>query len=149
MNIFQLQPTQLTTLLGVGNIWHAYVRQNNVMMATNLAVYTTSLLYHFTKFDHPLHLRTQRQIFIYDIIACVCLFLGGLYEGHTRYVPPKYYKVLLALHLFNPIFFIGTSYYKVAVWSENPDTAERSHAMYHLFTQFQIHLFLSVYQSNN
>jgi hypothetical protein len=32
------------------------------------------------------------------------------------------------------------------VWSENPDTAERWHAAYHIFTQFQIHLFLSVYK---
>ena len=58
------------------------------------------------------------------------------------------YKVLLALHLFNPLFFIGTSYYKVTVWSENPDTAERWHAAYHIFTQFQVHLFLSVYRWN-
>jgi hypothetical protein len=142
----ELQPTQLTTLLGIGNILHAYVRQNNVMMATNLAVYTTSLLYHFTKFDYPLHLRTRRPIFTYDIIACIFLFLGGFYEGHTTYIPPNYYKVLLALHLFNPFFFIGTSYFKVAVWSENPDTAERWHAAYHIFTQLQVHLFLSVYK---
>lgn len=142
----ELQPTQLTTLLGVGNILHAYVRQNNVMMATNLAVYTTSLLYHFTKFNYPLHMRTRRPIFTYDIIACIFLFLGGLYEGHATYIPPNYYKVLLALHLFNPLFFIGTSYYKVAVWSENPDTAERWHAAYHIFTEFQVHLFLSVYK---
>jgi len=141
-----LQPTQITTLLMLGNIWHGFIKQNHLLMAAGLSVYTTSLLYHFTKFDFPYEVRTQRPIFEYDILACIFLFLAGLCEGHRTYVSPKYYKILLAFHIFNPIFFAVTSYYKVAVWSEDPWTAELWHAGYHLFTQFQIHLFLFVYE---
>ena len=140
--------TQITTLLMSLNIIHSYYKQNTVLFIAWLSLYTTSLIYHFTKYNYPQELRTKRFIFILDVICCIFVYLGALYNFCIYKLPKPYSIYLYLLHVSCPLIFIPAAYYNIMMWDKDYYTSEIWHAIFHIVVYTETHIFLYLHIKN-
>jgi hypothetical protein len=135
--------TQLTTLLQSTIIIHAYYKQNTPLFLSWLAIYSTSIIYHFTKIMYPVHLRTNNIIFKMDIFACCILYISSLYDFIVRNsIIRPYSDICISFHIFLPTIFIYSSKYRILMWNPDSDISELWHAIFHILIYFDNHLYL-------
>jgi len=137
-------PTQITTLLMASNIVHSYYKQNDALFLTWTGLYTSSLIYHFTKTSIPLELRTKRLIYYIDILCCIFVYLGALYSFTRSHIPQPYSTVIYTLHTVCPLIYIPAAKYAILMWDTDAHTAEVWHSIFHLVVYSETHLFLAV-----
>ncbi len=138
-----MEPTHLSVALMSTNILHAYTKQNTPLFVAWLATYSTSLLYHYSKWDlHPAA-RTDRAIFWIDTAAAVGLYCASAWDIWTSPLRLRRRLAVLSFHLLY-LFLYGVSYpFQVCVWSPDPVVAERWHATFHWLTCVQTHWYLA------
>lgn len=134
--------TQMTTILMSLNIIHSYYKQNTILFIAWLSLYTTSIIYHFTKYQYPLELRTNRFIFILDVACCVFVYLGALYNFYIYKIPKPYSTYIYLSHFSWPIIFIPAAYFNIMMWDKDQFISEIWHAMFHLVVYIESHMFL-------
>lgn len=137
-----MEPTHLSVALMATNIWHAYAKRNTPLFLGWLVTYSTSLLYHYTKWElHPAA-RTQRAIFWLDSAAAVGLYVAAAREIWLAPLRLRLRAAILSFHAAY-IFMYAASYpFSAFVWSADPVAAERWHAAFHWLTFLQTHWFL-------
>lgn len=135
-------PTQITTLLMSLNIIHAYYKKNDIMFLTWMGLYTSSLIYHFTKVYIALELRTDRLVYYIDIFFCICVYLGASYNFSIMTVPKPYSTLIYTLHTICPFIYIPAAKYKILMWDTDYYTSEIWHAIFHLVVYSETHIFL-------
>ena len=137
-------PTQITTLLMASNIIHSYYRHNDSMFLTWMGLYTSSLVYHFTKIYIPTELRTKRLVYYIDIICCIFVYIALLYNFSIVRIPEPYSTFIYTLHTSCPFIYIPAAKYKMLMWDENRYTSEIWHSIFHIVVYSESHLFLSI-----
>ena len=137
-------PTQITTLLMATNILHSYYKHNDIMFITWMGLYTSSLIYHFTKTHIPIDLRTTRLIYYIDIFFCICVYLGVYYNFSIVKIPQPYSTFIYTLHTVCPLIYIPAAKYKILMWDTDMYTSEVWHSIFHLVVYSETHLFLLI-----
>jgi len=126
----------------VTNIFHSYYKQNSIMFLTWMGLYTTSLIYHFTKPYIVFEIRTHRIVYDIDIFFCICVYLGALYNFSIVRIPQPYSTFIYTLHTVSPLIYIPAAKYKMLMWDTDNDTSEMWHSIFHLVVYSETHLFL-------
>jgi hypothetical protein len=139
-----MYPTQLTTLLFITNIAHAYIKQNSPIFFSALPLYTTSIIYHYTK--HSMVDSTTTVLCKVDMFLCGVYYFSALYDYLTRNtIRPPYSTMCLGLHIALPLSFIMSARYNTLIWSPDIQVSEAWHAIFHLviIAYTQIYLYAS------
>ena len=131
---------QISVLVMSSNIMHAYVKQNDMVFLTWLALYTTSLLYHYTKFNYPVSERFKTPFFYTDVSTVYLTYMIGLYELYRSHA-----YLSCITHLSTPFLYFGSSYKHRFMWSEDEKLREFWHSMFHYFVILQSHIYLYLY----
>ena len=138
-----LTPTQLSVLTLIPlEIVHAYYRQNDNYFMSWLLVYTTALLYHFTRFSYPIEIRTRTNFYYADIAAAAFAYILGSYDIWLYSTNSYWYYLIWFIHYGYPVWYIGCYFQRILMWSENEQTREKWHVVFHIVTHTssQLHL---------
>jgi len=136
-----MYPTQLTTLLFMTTISHAYMKQNSPIFFSALALYTTTIMYHYTK--HSMVRSTSSLLCKADMFLCGVYYFSALYDYMTRNtIQSPYSTVCLGLHVFLPVTFITSAKYKTLMWSPDIDVSELWHSVFHILIIADTHIYL-------
>jgi hypothetical protein len=136
-----MYPTQFTTLLFITNIAHAYIKQNSPLFFSALPLYTTTIIYHYTK--HSLVDSTTSVICKTDMFLCGVYYFSALYDYLTRNtIRPPYSTLCLGFHIFLPLSFIASAQYNTLMWSRDIQISEAWHAIFHLLIIADTHIYL-------
>jgi hypothetical protein len=139
-----MEPTHLSVAGMSLNIYHAYKKRNTPLFVCWLATYSTSLLYHYTKWDlHP-SARTQRTVFWVDTAAAVTLYGVSAREVWQSPLRHRVRLAILSFHLLYILIYAASFPFDALVWSKDHGYAERWHAAFHWLTFFQTNVFLSL-----
>ena len=112
---------------------HAYYKQNTPLFLAYLGLYTTSILYHFGKFNYPVHLRLNSVYGKVDVASCTILYLTALYDFFNRgTIQPPYSYICVAFHIFCPLFFVIPSKYGIMMWDPDIRVSETWHSIFHI-----------------
>jgi len=126
------------------NILHSYYKHNDMMFVTWMALYTSSLIYHFTKtYIHPT-LRTTSLIYYIDIVFCICVYLSVYYNFSIVHIEQPYSTIIYTLHTLCPFIYIPAAKYKMLMWDKDMYTSEIWHSIFHLVVYGETHLFLLI-----
>ena len=138
-----MEPTHLSVALMSLNIMHAYHKRNTPLFLAWLATYSTSLLYHYTKWQlHPMA-RAEQPLFYVDVTAALTLYGVAAREILVAPISPSLQRFLLAFHVFYFLFFGVSKPFDAFMWSSDHVAAERCHAFFHYMTLIQTNLFLA------
>jgi hypothetical protein len=136
-----MYPTQLTSLLFTTSIAHAFSKQNYPIFFASLPLYTTTLIYHYTKFYTPDS--TNTLLCKVDMFLCGVFYFSALYDYLTRKtIKAPYSTICLGLHIGLPLTFIASSRYSILMWSSDPQSSEFWHALFHTVIVFDTNLYL-------
>jgi hypothetical protein len=138
-----MYPTQITTLLQPSLLIHAYYKQNTPLFLAYVGLYTTSILYHFTKFNKPPNLKLIKLLCEIDMAFCAYLYGSALYDFFTRNtIKYPYSAICVAFHVFLPLFFMVPFRYKILMWHPDTQVSETWHSIFHLLVYADNHLYL-------
>ena len=136
-----MYPTQLSTLFFMTTISHAYMKQNSPIFFSALALYTTTIMYHYTK--HLMVRSTTSFICKTDMFLCGVYYFSALYDYMTRNtIQPPYSTICLGFHVFLPVTFITSAKYKTLMWSPDIDVSELWHSVFHMLIIADTHIYL-------
>jgi hypothetical protein len=136
-----MYPTQFTTLLFITNVAHAYIKQNSPIFFTLLPLYTSSIMWHYTK--HSIINSTESFLCKADMFLCGIYYIAALYDYFTRRtLRTPYSTICLGFHIFLPLSFIATAKYQTLMWSPDIHVSEVSHAVFHLIIIADTHIYL-------
>lgn len=130
--------TQISVLFMISNIIHSYIRQNHLLFLSWLAVYTTSIIYHYTKFNYPPPHRFRTLQYYSDISMVYIAYVIVFYELYVN----SFY-VLTLFHLSIPFVFFGSFYKQMLMWSQNEIISELWHSILHYFVIINSHIYLA------
>jgi len=137
-------PTQVSGLSFVTTVAHAYYKQNTILFIASLWIYTTTLIYHFTKTYLARPERTRRLIYYIDVTSCIIFYFACIYDHVTLHsLGPMHSIVIYGMHAGLPVFYMIAGHKKALMWSSDHDESERWHAIFHLGIQLETHLYLS------
>ena len=122
---------------------HAYYKQNTPLFLSWLAIYSTSMLYHFSKMQYPIEIRTKTFLCKLDMFFCGILYVSAIYDYLLiSKIDRPYSDICVMFHIFLPSFFIFTSNSNAFMWSPNSNVSEMWHCIFHLLIYFDNHLYL-------
>ncbi len=131
---------QLSVLCMSSNIVHAYLKKNDLMFLCWLALYTTSLLHHYTKHNFSRIERCKTYICYADISVVYLTYVIGLYK---MYLSLAY--LLISTHLFTPFVYFLSCRSRILMWDDDEETGEFWHSMMHYFVMVQSHTYMYNY----
>jgi len=140
-----MYPTQITTLLFATNVFHSYFKQNTPLFLAGFPLYTTSLIYHFTKHSYPLNVRTTIPLCQMDYFLAWVFYMAAIYDYVTRgrrIIKSPYSYFCVTMHLVMPVFFVASKPYKALMWTDDLVVSERWHAVFHLLINLDTHVYL-------
>jgi len=138
-----LLPTQVSTLLQSTIIVHAYYKQNTPFFLSWFAVYTCSLLQHFTKGYFPVWERERRLIPKIDAFFCCIMYCAVLYDFLVRSsIESPYAEICSVVYGLLPVYYIGSAITKRFIWHPDFLTAEWWHVLFHVVAYADAHLYL-------
>lgn len=136
-----MYPTELTSLLFITTIAHAYIKHNSPIFFSALPLYTTTLVYHYTK--HSIIDSTTSFICKVDMFLCGVYYFSALYDYLTRNtIQPPYSTLCLGFHVFLPLSFIASARYNTLMWSPDSNVSEAWHAVFHILIIADTHIYL-------
>lgn len=136
-----MYPTQFTSLLFLINISHAFVKHNYPIFFAGLSLYTTTLIYHYTK--HSIKDKINTLVCKADMFLCGIYYFSALYDYFTRNtIKPPYSTVCVGLHIGLPLTFIVSSRYNTLMWSPNLEVSELWHAIFHMIIIIDTNIYL-------
>ena len=136
-------PTQVTTLLQPTILIHAYYKQNTPLFLSWLAIYSTSMLYHFSKIKYPQGIRTNTFLCTLDMFFCGILYISALYDyGFRSRIERPYSDICVLFHIFLPSFFIFSLKMNAFMWNPNSDISELWYSFFHVLIYFDNHIYL-------
>lgn len=139
-----IEPTHLSVAAMSLNILHAHLKRNTPLLLTWLGTYSTSLLYHYTKWSlHP-KARVEQRIFYVDMGAALTLYGISAHEIWCSHLSKPARQSILSFHVVYFGMFALSYPFGALMWSTNHVVAERWHAIFHWLTFLQTHLFLWV-----
>jgi hypothetical protein len=127
--------TKISALFMISNIIHSYIKQHDLLFFSWLSVYTTSLIYHYTKFNYSRSERDKTPQYYIDVTAVYLAYVLGFYEWYNNFI-------FLPLHLTIPfVYFVGYKK-RILMWCEDENQRELYHSMFHYFVIIQSHMYL-------
>ena len=136
-----MYPTQITTIFFITNIAYAFVKQNYPIFFGALPLYTTSLMYHYTK--HYIKDSINTDLYKADVFFCVLGYLSALYDYVTRNtIKPPYSTIFVGLHIGLPLTYIVSSRYNILMWNPDPQISEFWHSMFHTIIVIDTNFYL-------
>lgn len=137
-------PTQVSALAFVTTVAHAYYKQNTILFIASIWLYTTTLIYHFTKTYIVRPERTRRLIYYIDVTSCIAYYLVCIYDHATLHsLDPIQSIVIYGMHTGLPVFYMIAGHKKALMWSSDDTESELWHAIFHLGIQVETHLYLT------
>jgi len=130
-------------------VLHAYIRQNDIFFYYWFLVFTTSMIWHFKKFEYE---RSTWSRIVYqklDVGAVIVLNLATGYQVFSNIQYTVYYITGISMYMYTIGLYIIGAYTNTLMHHPNNLIAEQYHAMWHFLPTFVSHMFLYIYKNPN
>jgi len=136
-------PSEASSLSFATIVLHSYYKQNDILFIASIWLYSTTLIYHYTKRYLSISDRIRRPVYYIDVLSCIAYWFATLYDHITIHSLDFPHSVLIyGMHIGLPVLYLSAGYSNRMMWSVDPIVSDRWHAIFHLLIQLESHIYL-------